>query len=366
VILVVYGTTGELIKLAPVLTRLRERGHEYLSATTAQQVEQIPSLLEQLGLPEPHVWLGRGARGRDLRTNSDVPGWLATVLTRFARNGRKLTRSLRKGPGNPLVLVHGDTMTTVLGATMGRMLRTGVAHIEGGLRSYDWRNPFPEELNRWAASRLARIHYAPGSWAASNLRHGTVVDTGSNTIRDSLTLVPDSFQPPVEIPDEPYGVVSIHRYELLDDRELLGRTLDVLAEHARSMPLLFVDHPVTEAAIRKHGLEERADGLHRIPRLTFFPFIALLRRSRFLFTDSGGSQEECFYLDHPCLVHRMKTERQEGLGENVVLSRFDFDVVREFLATPQKRRRSTDLPAHSPSDVIVDDLRARGFAAVSR
>jgi UDP-N-acetylglucosamine 2-epimerase (non-hydrolysing) len=85
-----------------------------------------------------------------------------------------------------------------------------------------------------------------------------------------------------------------------------------------------------------------------------------------LFTDSGGSQEECFYLDHPCLVHRMKTERQEGLGENVVLSRFDFDVVREFLAAPKEHRRCTDLPAHSPSDVIVDDLQARGFAAVSR
>ena len=362
-ILVVYGTTGELIKLAPVLSKLREHGHEYRSATTAQQVEQIPPLLEQLELPEPDVWLGHGARGRDLRTNSDVPGWLATVLTRFARNGRKLTGSLRRGPGKPLVLVHGDTMTTVLGAAMGRMLRTGVAHIEGGLRSYDWRNPFPEELNRRAASRLARIHYAPGSWAASNLRHGTIVDTGSNTIRDSLELIPESFETAVEVPDEPYGVVSIHRYELLDNRDLLGQTLDVLAEQARTRPLLFVDHPVTEVAIRKHGLERRAAGLTRIPRLTFFPFIALLRGSRFLFTDSGGSQEECFYLDHPCLVHRMKTERQEGLGENVVLSRFDFDVVHEFLAAPEQHRRRTELPGYSPSDVIVDDLQARGFAA---
>jgi UDP-N-acetylglucosamine 2-epimerase (non-hydrolysing) len=362
VILVVYGTTGELIKLAPVLTRLRERGHEYLSATTAQQVEQIPHLLEELGLAGPDVWLGDGARGRDLRTNSDVPGWFSTVVSRFARKGRRLTQSLREGPGEPLVLVHGDTMTTVLGAAMGRVLRTGVAHIEGGLRSYDWRNPFPEELNRRMASRLARIHYAPGSWAAGNLKSGTIVDTGSNTIRDSLGLVPEGYDPPVDVPHEPYGVVSIHRYELLEDAERLGRTIDALAQHAQTMPLLFVDHPVTESAIVKHGLESRAAGLTRIPRLTFFPFIALLRRSEFLFTDSGGSQEECFYLDHPCLVHRMKTERREGLGENVVLSRFDFDVVREFLADPSRYRRTTELPPGSPSDVIVDDLEARGFA----
>ena len=164
VILVVYGTTGELIKLAPVLTRLRERGHTYLSASTAQQVEQIPTApATSSSCPLRISGSAAAARGRDLRTNSDVPGWLATVITRFVRHGRGLRHGLRSGPGKPLVLVHGDTMTTVLGASMGRMLRTGVAHIEGGLRSYDWRNPFPEELNRRAASRLARIHYAPGA-----------------------------------------------------------------------------------------------------------------------------------------------------------------------------------------------------------
>jgi UDP-N-acetylglucosamine 2-epimerase (non-hydrolysing) len=170
----------------------------------------------------------------------------------------------------------------------------------------------------------------------------------------------------VDTPNEPFGVVSIHRYELLDDRDLLGRTLDALAEHARSMPLLFVDHPVTDAAIRKHGLESRTAGLRRIPRLTFFPFIALLRQSLFLFTDSGGSQEECFYLDHPCLVHRLKTERREGLGENVVLSRFDFDIVQAFLDNPNRHRRRAELPPRSPSDVIVDDLEARGFVSGSK
>jgi UDP-N-acetylglucosamine 2-epimerase (non-hydrolysing) len=361
VILVVYGTTGELIKLAPVLTRLRERGHAYLSASTAQQVEQIPPLLQQLELPAPDLWLGHGARGHDLRTNSDVPRWLATVITRFVRHGRDLRHGLRSGPGKPLVLVHGDTMTTVLGASMGRMLRTGVAHIEGGLRSYDWRNPFPEELNRRAASKLARIHYAPGSWAASNLKSGTIVDTGSNTIRDSLQMVPADFAPSVEVPDEPYGVVSIHRYELLEDRDLLARTLDVLNEQALRMPLLFVDHPVTAAAIEKHNLGPSASNLRRIPRLTFFPFIALLRGSEFLFTDSGGSQEECYYLDHPALIHRMKTERHEGLGENVVLSEFDFDVVRAFLADSSKYRRRAPLPDASPSDTIIADLEQRGF-----
>ena len=150
-ILVVFGTTGELIKLAPVLLRLDARGHRYVLATTGQQVQQIPSF------------------------------------------------------------VHGDTMTTVLGSVMGRSLRSTVAHIEGGLRSYDLRHPFPEELNRKLATALSRIHYAPGPWAASNLRGGEIVDTGSNTIRDSLELVTDD-EPSVTLPGQPFGIVSLHRF----------------------------------------------------------------------------------------------------------------------------------------------------------
>ena len=87
-----------------------------------------------------------------------------------------------------------------------------------------------------------------------------------------------------------------------------------------------------------------------------------MRRSAFLVTDSGGSQEETFYLDIPCLIHRMRTERREGLGQNVVLSRYDSAALREFLADPAPHRRRVELPPSRPSDVIVEDLAARGFA----
>ena len=131
-------------------------------------------------------------------------------------------------------------MTTVLGATMGRTLRSPVAHIEAGLRSFDLRHPFPEELNRRTASRLAAIHYAPGSWAASNLPGVDVVDTGSNTIRDSLTLVDDGGPLPFGV-SEPFGVVSLHRYELLSNRRALSDVLNVLRESAADTPLVFIE-----------------------------------------------------------------------------------------------------------------------------
>jgi UDP-N-acetylglucosamine 2-epimerase (non-hydrolysing) len=360
VILVVFGTTGELIKLAPVLRRLDERRSPYLLATTGQQVQQIPGFLDQFGLRQPDLWLARGAGGRDLRVNSDIPGWFARVTRSWLRERRGVQRRLREG--RPLVLVHGDTMTTVLGSMMGRSLRATVAHIEGGLRSYDLRHPFPEELNRKLATALSRIHYAPGPWAASNLRGGEVVDTGSNTIRDSLELVSED-EPPIRLPDGPFGIVSLHRFELLNNRRLLTETIELLADAARRTPLLFVDHPVTIAALARFGLDRHFDAttFMRIPRLPFFDFVRVERRSAFVLTDSGGSQEESYYLDLPCLVHRVKTERREGLGENAVLSGMSSDALSDFLQAPSRFRRTTVLPTASPSDVIVDDLERRGF-----
>jgi UDP-N-acetylglucosamine 2-epimerase (non-hydrolysing) len=367
VILVVFGTTGELIKLAPVLLRFEERGHRYLLATTGQQVEQIPGFLEQFGLRQPDIWLGRGAGGRDLRVNRDIPGWLTKVLRSYVRHRKQVRRKLRAGPGRPLVLVHGDTMTTVVGAVIGRSLRVPVAHIEGGLRSFDLRHPFPEELNRRLASSLSRIDYAPGAWAATNLRGHDVVDTGSNTIRDSLGLVPEGDLP-VAFPDERFGIVSLHRFELLKSRRLLTSTLESLAAAARTVKLIFIDHPVTVAALERFRLERFFDEKRfvRTPRLRFFDFVRAERRSAFVVTDSGGSQEECFYLDLPCLVHRVRTERREGLGENAVLSGMRVDVLQDFLADPTRFRRRTRLPAESPSQIVVDDLERRGFASGGR
>jgi UDP-N-acetylglucosamine 2-epimerase (non-hydrolysing) len=232
VICVVFGTTGELIKLAPVLTRLRARGHAFLTVTTGQQVTQIPRFLDEFGLPQPDVWLGRGQRGHDLSVLRDVASWLPGVLRRASHHRGRLRRRLRCGPGRPLVLVHGDTMTTVIGSVYGRMLGSSVAHVESGLRSFDWRQPFPEELNRRLASRVAEIHYAPGAWAASNVKRGIVVDTGSNTIRDSLELCGDNVPLPPGLPDGPFGIVSLHRYELLNDGPLLSATLRTLVQHS--------------------------------------------------------------------------------------------------------------------------------------
>jgi UDP-N-acetylglucosamine 2-epimerase (non-hydrolysing) len=260
-------------------------------------------------------------------------------------------------------------MTTLLGTLIGRGLGAPVAHIEAGVRTWDLRHPFPEELNRRLVSKLAQIHYAPGAEAASNIKRGIVVDTGMNTIRDSLELAGASVELPfgLEAGDE-FGLVSLHRYELLNDEALLGAALRALAEHPAQRRMLFVDHPVTVAAMARFGLLDVFEGssVTRMARRSFFDFIGLLRQAAFVVTDSGGTQVESYMLDKPCLIHRKKVEQPDGIGENVVVSGFDLTALSAFLDDPSRHRRHTAPPAVSPTQIILDDLEQRGYLAVSR
>jgi UDP-N-acetylglucosamine 2-epimerase (non-hydrolysing) len=368
-VIVVYGTTGELIKLAPLLRRLEERDAPATTVCTGQQPEQIPTMLRDFGLRDPDIWVARGHGGRDLTRPAEIPGWLVRVARGALRARPELRRRARASTARPLVLVHGDTFTTVLGALIGRVVRAPVAHLEAGLRSGDWRNPFPEELNRRITSRIASIHLAPGPWAAGNLRRarvrGTIVDTGMNTIRDSLELA-GSAETAVPVPDGVFGIVSIHRFELLNDEGALCEILELLRDASRRVPLLFVDHPVTAETVQDAGLGHLFDDRFvRIPRQRYFPFLALLRRSAFLVTDSGGSQEECAQLGHPCVVHRAVTERQDGLGGPVVLSGLDAEVVRAFLEGPWKPTPPPGAGA-SPTELILRYLEHGGFVPPAR
>jgi UDP-N-acetylglucosamine 2-epimerase (non-hydrolysing) len=362
---VIYGTTGELIKLAPVIAELEARGSRPLLWCTGQQAQQIPSFQRGLGLPEVDLWLAHGSRGHDLVMKRQIPRWVSRAsLALLSRRGR-LRRQLAS-PGTPFLLVHGDTMTTVFGALAGKALRVPVGHVEAGLRSGDWRDPFPEEINRRLVARLVDVNYAPGAAAVANLAgehvRGEIIDTRQNTVRDALELALDRTAVGVDVPDEPFGLVSIHRFELIEREQLLEPLLMVLREHSRSQPLLFVDHSTTRAVIEGSATLRALfdDRFRRIPRQPYLQFIALMRRAEFLVSDSGGSQEESAMMGLPCLIHRAVSEREAGIGSTVVLSGLDLDVVRRFLTDPSRRRTGVVEVNLHPSRLIVDDLARRG------
>ena len=277
-------------------------------------------------------------------------------------------RSIFGADRRGIVLVHGDTFSTLLGALLGRVAGLRVGHVESGLRSFDVFHPFPEEITRLLTFRLSHVLYCPGQWAVDNVAgfRREKIDTGVNTLADTVALARSVPLREDHVPTHPYAVVSLHRYENVFRRARLGQLVEILEEIAETKPCLFILHPPTEKQLRRTGLYERLDANPRIelrPRYTYFDFFALLKGTDFVVTDGGSIQEESSYLGIPCLLLRRATEREEGLGANVVLSRYDRQAIRDFTLDFQAHRQQPSEARKRPSDIIVDSAVATDSGA---
>jgi len=252
----------------------------------------------------------------------------------------------------------------VVGAVLARMVGVRAAHVEAGLRSGDWRHPFPEELDRRIVGRLASVHYAPAPQAVANLAgRPNVVLTHGNTVMDAAM---DSQGRDTGQVDEPYGVVLLHRFEFISEPSRVRDTLRLLAEHADVPMRVLVDAYAREAMSAAIAELGAGDVLRIQPKLAHAEFIALLQGAQFVVTDSGGIQEEAALYGVPTLIHRMATERSEGLGANALLSHWRADTVIDFLRRYGELRVPVAPLVVSPSDVIVEDLIDRGYGGASR
>jgi UDP-N-acetylglucosamine 2-epimerase (non-hydrolysing) len=359
VIVFFYGTTAEAIKLAPVARRLSDQGVEYEQWLTLQQAGTVLEALPALGLPAPDHVLANGRSGRPLAGPVDVLAWLGRILAWALRHGWAARRRLRRH-GRSVLVVHGDTMTSVVGALLARLLGVDCAHVEAGLRSGNWRHPFPEELDRRIVGRLADVHYAPSDAALAALagRRG-VVPTTANTVVDAVL---DQSLAPADSTADPYGLVLLHRFEFLTNAPLVAATLTSLERHSPHRMVLVADDQAG------HVLADRLSALPRdrftvSPKVPHAQFTRLLAGAAFVVTDSGGVQEESALLGVPTLIHRTATERQDGLGANAVLSGWDIPALESFLTRFEERRRPAAHPSTSPSDLIVKDLIDRGYSS---
>lgn len=356
-ITVLIGTRAQLIKMAPVIVVLENRGWPLQLILTGQHKETMDQLLTDFGVRTLPVRLYDGPEVSSIRR---VVPWFLSCLWQLWKKSQVFFPA-KAGAG--IVLVHGDTFSTLIGALAGKLTGQQVGHIESGLRSFSVFHPFPEELTRLAVFRLADIAYCPDDWAMSNLKSYATraVNTQGNTLIDALRLALSIGKPlPAQPPTGVFGVVSLHRFENIFKREKLVTILELIEEAAKKYPLVFVLHPATKRNLERFGLYERLvdnKNLYLWPRMGYFEFISLLLRSAFVITDGGSNQEELSYLDKPTLLMRQATERQEGLGRNVILSGYDLAKVTEFLNRLQpKDTAGVLLPAASPSSLIADDL----------
>jgi UDP-N-acetylglucosamine 2-epimerase (non-hydrolysing) len=353
-IVFIYGTTAEAIKLAPVMRRLRDKGIGFQQWLTMQHTEALRKAMLQLELPEPDVLIAEGANGRPLRGTGDVLRWGMSVAGWIRRNRKRLKATL---PSDTVIVVHGDTMTSVIGAFIAKRLGVPSAHIEAGLRSGNWRHPFPEELDRRMVATMATVHYTPSEEATRNLaKRRNVVYTHGNTALDAVLDHGDQGGEA----QEPFGVVLLHRFEFISNAQLVTDTIGVL--QSSRIPLRLIVDAYNREVLEKALAASGGDRISIIPKLSHDDFVALLKQASFVVTDSGGIQAESALIGLPTLIHRKTTEQAEGIGRNILLSEWDLDRLRSFLADYESMRHSLDAPEHSPSDIIVEDLVRRGWA----
>ena len=309
------------------------------------------SLRAELGVREPDHVLGGAA---DVDSVLQALRWSAGLAGRLG-SARRLRREVFGGAAG-ICVVHGDTPSTLLAALMARRAGLRVAHLEAGLRSHSLVHPFPEEAIRLLVMRMAGLLFAPSAGAAANLAamgvRGRVVEVGGNT---SVEAVAASTG---EEPGTGPVVVTMHRVENLYSRRAVERFRALVLEVAAERPVRFVVHGPTREVLERRGVLEplRRAGVDLRPLVPHAEFVSWLRAAPFVVTDGGSIQEECALLGVPTLLWRARSERPDGIGANVVLSRYDPAVVEAFLAELPRLRRPAAGLEHRPSEQIVDVL----------
>lgn len=292
----------------------------------------------------------------DLRADVDLALMRpAQTLADFgARALRELGRLFRRQPP-AMVLVQGDTSTVLFGALAAFYEGVPVGHVEAGLRSFDRRQPFPEEANRTLTGRLADLHFAPTEGARANLLAegvdpASVLVTG-NTVVDSLHHMKEHLTGAPSCPGlaailasgRPRVAITVHRRE--NHGEPLARIFEafrLLAAERPDLDFVYPVHPNPNVQGPARAVLGGLPNVHLLPPLDYLDFVRLLSASCLALTDSGGVQEEAPSFGVPVVVLRECTERPEGVAAGCARlvgtdTKLIVKVSRELLARGRRR-----------------------------
>ncbi len=352
---IVIGTKAQLIKMAPVMKELSLRGTDYNYISTGQHKETIEDILDNFKIKKPDIHL---YSGKDITSVLSMIVWSLRILTLSLLKRKIIFRNDKRG----IVLVHGDTLSTVIGALMGKLSGLKVGHVESGLRSFDIFQPFPEEIFRKITFRLSDIMFCPGEWAVNNLMkyRGKKINTHLNTLYDSLNYAAPSIEliNDVQIPQDKFAVVTLHRFENVKNKEMLTKVIELLGSVSKKIRLIFILHNITEKKLIRYGLMEKLRNdpcIELRKRYDYFRFIKLMKNAEFVISDGGSNQEECSYLKKPVLLFRNVTERNEGLGQNAVISKFDQNIITDFIENYKELKGPETDEGIKPSAIIIDN-----------
>ena len=331
-IMLVFGTRPEAIKMCPLVKEFQKHTDEFetIVCVTGQHREMLDQVLKIFEVT-PDYDLNIMKQGQDL----------TDVTVRILNGLRDVFKEIRPD----VVLVHGDTTTSMAAALAAFYAQIPVGHVEAGLRTHNIYSPWPEEMNRQITGRIAAYNFSPTPLSESNLKkeniHGDIYVTG-NTVIDALHMVVNKLENDPELATEQEQILLNAGYDI--NRLKSGRKLVLITGHRREnfgdgfiqmctairdlkdkFPEVDFVYPMhLNPNVRKPIHEVFGEDLSNlgnmffIEPLQYLEFVYLMSKSNIVLTDSGGIQEEAPGLGKPVLVMRDTTERPEALESGTV------------------------------------------------
>lgn len=311
-ILSVIGARPQFIKCAP-LSRSIRREHEEILVHTGQHYDPEMSdiFFKELNIPQPDYNLGIGSSSHGEQT-----GEMLIAIEKVL---------LKEEPD--IVLVYGDTNSTLAGALAASKLHIRVAHVEAGLRSFD--RTMPEEINRVITDHISDHLFCPTDTAAINLRKEGILsgvhqvgDVMLDALNYNLKIAEEksTILEDLDLISKEYLVATVHRPSNTDSFDNLSSIVISLCNS--DLPVVFPVHPRTQKCLKQYGLWEKLDRKVKVvPPLGYLEMLQLTANARKIITDSGGVQKEAYMLGVPCITLRNNTEWIETIedGWNVLV-----------------------------------------------
>lgn len=354
---IIAGARPNFMKIAPIIHEIKNRQKESKEITfrlvhTGQHYDKKLSgtFFEELNIPLPDVNLEVGSGTQAEQT--------AAIMIAFEKE-------LIENPTD-LVLVVGDVTSTMACTIVAKKLHTKVAHVEGGIRSFDL--SMPEEINRMVTDAITDYFYVTSDIAIKNLKEIGVKDEAivfvGNTMIDTLIANLDRLKKPdfftdLQLAQKKYLVMTMHRPANVDEEKKLKAFIEEIVNAANDLPILFPAHPRTKNILSKLNIS--AKNLHIVEPLGYLEFNYLVKNSLAVITDSGGITEETTFMKIPCLTLRDNTERPEtvSVGTNKLVGTNPKNIKNSLQKIFSGNWKSGEIPKFwdgKTSERIVDHL----------
>lgn len=353
------GTTAEFIKIAPIIKELKKRKINFKIITAGQTKIHFEEFELYAGKVTPYIAL-------DEKVNKSSPLYFSvwairTIITAPFILYPELKDKTKK---NCYFIIHGDPVTSFIGAIIAKLFRLTLVHIESGDLSFNLLEPFPEEICRNVNIRLADIMFPPTDWAKNNVKKfkGKAISTGEDTVIEScLWALHTNGTPNILKKLKKYYILIMHRQEhVIFKKGWSKKIMRLVLENAdKNLNCMILNHPLTARLIEevKPELPKRIQRkIILTERVPYTDFQKLMNHAEFIATDGASNQQEVYYMGKPCLSLRDYTEQTEGLNENVILCKSDENIIKEFLKNYQKYKRKPVKLKKRPSKIVVDYL----------